>query len=343
MAQDLRLQQLSQWLESQPFAPQGELQSVSGDASFRRYFRFPVAAGQWLIAVDAPPPHESLQPFMAIAASYHKQGLVVPQVHAFDQELGFMVLDDLGDTLLFSQLTSESVARDYYQQALSLLPAVMRAQTTEVGPLPSYDKALLERELALFHDWLLVRHLGCQLTSAQQRVWQATCDILIDNALEQPQVGVHRDYHSRNIMVMDRSLALIDFQDAVVGPVTYDAVSLLRDCYVSWPDTLVQEQKKFLHQRLQTEQLLNDAVTPQQFSTWFDLMGVQRHLKAAGIFARLKHRDDKPGYMADVPRTLAYVSAQARAHSALQPFAELLHELLDQSQLLLEGSAPCEP
>lgn len=332
---DIRQQKLASWLETQPECPAGALQSVSGDASFRRYFRYPYA-GSWRIAVDAPPPHESLQPFMAIAQRYADEGVAVPLVHAFDETQGFMVLDDLGDTLLYSQLTDETAAATSYQQALTMLPKIMRVASTDQGPLPAYSEALLQRELDLFHDWLLETHFGLTLTPAQQQVWVDACDLLKDNALSQPQVGVHRDYHSRNIMQTDEGLAVIDFQDAVLGPITYDAVSLLRDCYVRWPDQFVAAQRAFLYQRLRTEKLLDNEVSEQTFTRWFDLMGIQRHLKAAGIFARLNHRDGKPGYMADVPRTLGYIKDISQGYADLAEFHALLTDILS------EASFSCE-
>lgn len=317
---DARQRQLAEWLGTLELRPRGALQVVSGDASFRRYFRYPHAE-RWLIAVDAPPPQESLQPFMAIAQQYQAAGLKVPQVHAFDEAQGFMVLDDLGDQLLLAQLDGLEQAARWYQHALELLPRVMRTATTALGELPAYDTAILQRELSLFKDWLVQCHLDMPLNAAQDKIWQEVCELLIDNALSQPQVGVHRDYHSRNIMVTGQNeLALIDFQDAVRGPITYDAVSLLRDCYLQWPATLVERQRTFLKQRLHTEGLLDAKVTDETFKRWFDLMGMQRHLKAAGIFARLLHRDQKPGYMADVPRTLQYLVEVSAEYPELQAF-----------------------
>lgn len=329
---DTRKQQLTDWLHDTNVAPNGALQVVSGDASFRRYFRYP-HQHHWLIAVDAPPPQESLQPFMAIAERYRENGIQAPKVHTFHEKLGFMVLDDFGDTLLFSQLSDEQAALDFYQRALAQLPAIMRITNTAVGPLPSYDRALLERELRLFSEWLMGQHLALELSDAQQDAWQQGCELLVETALLQPQVGVHRDYHSRNIMLIEdcSELGIIDFQDAVIGPITYDAVSLLRDCYVKWPSSVVSSCLAFFHQRLQTEQLLAPTVSGEDFEYWFDLMGIQRHLKAAGIFARLLHRDGKPGYMADVPRTLSYIVDISGKYPALTDFRDLI--LLVQQRL----------
>ena len=322
---DRRKQQLTDWLQETDMAPNGALQVVSGDASFRRYFRYPHQT-QWLIAVDAPPPQESLQPFMAIAARYREAGILAPRVHAFNEAQGFMVLDDFGDTLLFSQLTDEAAALNFYQRALAQLPAIMRVTSSSEGPLPRYDRALLARELNLFSEWLIKHHLALELNGAEQAVWEQGCELLIETALAQPQVGVHRDYHSRNIMLIENSteLGIIDFQDGVLGPITYDAVSLLRDCYVSWPRAVVSSCLAFFFQRLQTEQLLGPTISLADFECWFDLMGIQRHLKAAGIFARLNHRDGKPGYMADVPRTLSYIVDISGNYPALNDFRDLI-------------------
>ncbi|WP_417659798.1 aminoglycoside phosphotransferase family protein [Pseudidiomarina sp.] len=298
--------QLQAWCEAVTGYRQQRLQPVSGDASFRRYFR--TSDGhRSLIAVDAPPPQESLQPFIAIAQAYAEQGVNVPEVIAADEKQGFMLLSDLGSTLLLSELTEVSMS-GWYAQALADLTAIMRVQNTELGPLPNYDEPLLRRELDLFHDWLVGSHLGLSLSSDEKKMWANFCDTLTKNALEQPQVGVHRDYHARNIMVQaHQKLAYIDFQDAVRGPITYDAVSLLRDCYVRWPHDLVQQLSHDLYNQLQHQQLLPVAVSAEQWQRWFDLMGLQRHTKAAGIFARLYHRDGKTGYLQDIPRTVDYL------------------------------------
>lgn len=324
-----RQQKLEHWLNTQSLTPDGELLVVSGDASFRRYFRY-LHQGHWYIAVDAPPPQESLQEFLAIAAAYQQAGVPVPKVHAYNKEDGFMILEDLGDDLFYSHLQDERSARDYYTQALDLLPGVMRTIRSQDGQLPSYSDELLQTELSLFSDWLLERHLQLRLSPTELDSWLATCALLIDNATQQPQVGVHRDYHSRNIMCVEPSgLALIDFQDAVLGPVTYDAVSLLRDCYLSWPDELVCELSEHLYQRLQTEQILQSDTSLQQWQRWFDLMGIQRHCKAAGIFARLCHRDGKLNYLADVPRTLNYIIEVSAKYPELSDFHRLLKERIE--------------
>lgn len=320
---DHRELQLQAWCEAVTGYRQQHLQPVSGDASFRRYFRCSDGHRSY-IAVDAPPPQESLQPFMAVAAAYAEQELPVPTVVAADEKHGFMLLTDLGNALLLGELTSSSM-ESFYRQALTDLMKVMRVTETSLGPLPTFDRALLERELALFHDWLVHTHLGLQMTRQQQTIWVDFCAVMVANALAQPQVGVHRDFHSRNIMVQPDNLAYIDFQDAVVGPITYDAVSLLRDCYTAWPAADVHRlSQEFLHQ-LQIHQFVADSVTAEQWQRWFDLMGMQRHTKAAGIFARLYHRDGKSGYLRDIPRTVDYL-VHVSAH--YQEFADYRNWLI---------------
>lgn len=317
--------ELQAWCEAVTGYRQQRLQAVSGDASFRRYFR--TSDGQRsLIAVDAPPPQESLQPFMAIAEAYAEQGLAVPTLVAADESRGFMLLSDLGSTLLLSELTEQSM-QHWYGQALTDLQQIMKVLHTPEGSLPAYDESLLRRELALFHDWLVGTHLQLKLNADEQAMWQRVCDQLTNNALEQPQVGVHRDFHARNIMVQpEHKLAYIDFQDAVIGPITYDAVSLLRDCYVRWPQGQVQQLSQAFYRQLQQHQLLHKDVTEQQWQRWFDLMGMQRHSKAAGIFARLYHRDGKSGYLRDIPRTVDYLYSVAESYPEFNDYRRWLAE-----------------
>lgn len=317
--------QLQAWCEAITGYHQQRLQSVSGDASFRRYFR--TSDGhRSLIAVDAPPPQESLQPFIAIAQAYADAGVIVPEVIAADEQHGFMLLSDLGSTLLLSEL-NETTMPNWYRQALQDLPALMRVVHTAEGHLPEYDEALLRRELHLFHEWLVEKHLQLTFAKPEQEMWEDFCQVLIQNALEQPQVGVHRDFHARNIMILNQcQLAYIDFQDAVYGPITYDAVSLLRDCYVRWPQQRVHQLALEFKQQLQQQQLLDVAITSKQWLRWFDLMGMQRHTKAAGIFARLYHRDGKTGYLQDIPRTVGYLYDVAAAYPEFAHYRQWLAE-----------------
>ncbi|GAA5216128.1 aminoglycoside phosphotransferase family protein [Corallincola platygyrae] len=321
---DLRLDLLEKWANEQLDTQDISLSPVSGDASFRRYFRCQVNQQSYIV-VDAPPTHEDSRPFVAIAEAYLKAGIKVPELISVDLEQGMMLLSDFGDTLLLSEL-NEQTAGFLYSHALQLLPQVIRVTETAEGQLPPFDEALLAREMALFPDWLLNKHLGISLDDEERDLVDEAFALLIENSLQQPQGGVHRDYHSRNLMVCEDGLGVIDFQDAVVGPVTYDAVSLLRDCYVRWPDALVYELLARWQDLLVAEELLAPEIDEDTFRRWFDLMGVQRHLKAAGIFARLYHRDGKDGYLPDVPRTVQYIVDIAGCYPELSEFANWVEQ-----------------
>lgn len=318
-----REQQLSVWCAQQKGLDKVDLVSVSGDASFRRYFRFSLADDSF-IAVDAPPDKENNPPFVAIAQSWFKQGILVPEVLAADFDQGFMLLSDLGDSLFLPELNDES-AESLYQGAFSSLLKVQSSQQPNDYPLPPYDSALLMTEMGLFRDWYCQAHLGLELDDAQQAILQQSFELLRDAALEQPSVPVHRDFHSRNLMIIDgtHEAALIDFQDAVMGPVTYDLVSLLRDCYIAWPQALVHEWALDYAQKARQAGILQQS-DDAEFLRWFDLMGLQRHLKAIGIFARLNHRDGKSAYLNDIPRTLNYVKAVASRYPELAGFSQWL-------------------
>ena len=298
-----RLAQLERWLSEDLKLSYTEITPASGDASFRRYFRLH-RDGDSLIAMDAPPEREDCRPFIRIARELHAIGLHVPEVLEEDLGQGFLLLKDLGSRQYLPELEAASVER-LYGDALGAL-AVLQA----LGPtaLPPYDEALLSREMALFPDWLLERHLGMEIGEGLRALLDESFAALLEAALEQPRVAVHRDYHSRNLMITGRNNpGILDFQDAVYGPVTYDLVSLLRDCYIAWPRERV-ESWALGYQKLAFQSGVVADRDDARFLRWFDLMGAQRHLKAAGIFARLNHRDGKPGYMADVPRTLGYIT-----------------------------------
>lgn len=300
-----------------------ELSLLAGDASFRRYLRG-TTANRSFVLVDAPPP-ESLEPFVSVALAYAEAGLRVPDILATDHDQGLMAQEDLGDRLFGAEVTSVNAAA-CYQQALAQLPAIAGVRHTRLGRLPSYDEALLQRENQLFTDWLLARHLGIELTRAEQQLWQQLNRQLIDNALSQPQVGVHRDYHSRNLMWVGQQpeLAIIDFQDAVVGPVTYDVISLVRDCYVRWPAEQVTTWLEQARELLQSTGVLQPTVSAEQWRRWADWMGLQRHLKASGIFARLWHRDHKNRYLADIPNTIDYLVTVAAQYPELSAWSDFL-------------------
>ncbi|HEY5717455.1 MAG TPA: phosphotransferase [Motiliproteus sp.] len=325
---DSRQQGLQQWVGQQlaqlgvDLEPGWSLEVVSGDASFRRYFRVRSHNLSW-IAVDAPPDKEDSHPFVAIAHAWQPLEIHVPVVHAVDFDAGYMLLSDLGDELYLPHLNAAS-ADELYRKALLTLTHIQQCRAIGERPLPPYDKALLQREVDLFSDWFIPQLLQLNLSEAEQHTLQGAYEVLIGSALEQPQVCVHRDYHSRNLMLTESGTpGVIDFQDAVWGPLTYDLVSLLRDCYIDWPDDLVRGWA--LNYATQAvEAGIIAPVEDRLFLRWFDLMGMQRHLKAVGIFARLLLRDGKPGYLDDIPRTFGYLLQVSAHYPELQAFRTLL-------------------
>jgi aminoglycoside/choline kinase family phosphotransferase len=314
---DTRAQALRQWLARTRPDATGALAPVAGDASSRRYFRVATDDGASLVAMDAPPPAEDVGPFVDIGRRLAAAGVHVPAILAADHEQGLLLLDDLGTALYLDHLDGDR-AEWLYGDALT---ALVRMQTrTSVDGLPAYDAARLDAEMALFPTWWLAQHLGLDLAAARAAL-APTRAALVAAALEQPRVFVHRDYHSRNLMVTaDRNPGVLDFQDAVSGPVTYDLVSLLRDCYIAWPQDRVAAWLEQYRQQVRAAGLaLPGGDTLQR---WFDLMGVQRHLKAIGIFARLWHRDGKARYLADIPRTWYYIERLFGRYAELDPLAE---------------------
>ncbi len=320
---DPRAEQLHTWINSFFDVVDDSFSSVSGDASFRRYFRF-TAKNELgldevsLIAVDAPPEHENIQPFIDIALLLADHNLPAPRIYLASEEEGFYVQQDLGDQLLLGCLNNDN-AEQYYKTAMNQIIVLQRVPASH---LPKYDSALLQKEMALFSDWYLGKHLCKKLTDDDNKQLAATFNTLEKNALEQAQVFVHRDYHSRNLMLLeDEQLGIIDFQDAVFGPVTYDLVSLLRDCYISWPQNDIDHWVSYFHQQLECDCSLS------QFVRWFDLMGVQRHLKATGIFCRLNYRDGKSVYLNDIPRTLSYIKEVSHKYPELNYLNQLVSSL----------------
>jgi len=318
-----RQEELECWLREECGLNQFELVPASEDASFRRYFRIRLSDGTTRIAMDAPPDREKCEPFIEVAARLEAAGVHAPRVDGQDLERGFLLLEDLGERSYLDVLDEASVEA-LYGNALGALMS-MQACIDPAG-LPPYDRALLMEEMELFRAWLLETHLSMALTGAEGDMLDETFALLAENALEQPRVFVHRDYHSRNLMAgVSPEPGVIDFQDAVEGPVTYDLVSLLRDCYVRWPRERVEEWA-WGYFRLAVHSGVMREEQEAQFMRWFDLMGVQRHLKASGIFARLYHRDHKPGYLADIPRTLGYVVEVGQDYPDLEPLAAFVEE-----------------
>ncbi len=323
-----RENQLQQWLATQVTGELPELQPASSDASFRRYFRIETPEGSRIV-MDAPPDKEDCQPFVEIQQRLQKTGLHVPEIHAVDLQQGFVLLEDLGKTAYLDVLTEQTVEA-LYGDALGALRQ-MQLHADDHG-LPMYGEPRLREEMALFPTWLLEKHLG-RADALSAEAWQALTDLLVDNALQQPVCLVHRDYHSRNLMYLKPpgiNPGIIDFQDAVSGPLTYDLVSLLKDCYIRWPRARVLKWVEHYRQALEQAGMATGG--PDVFRRWFDLMGVQRHLKAAGIFARLLHRDGKPGYIADIPRTLGYITEIADEYPELQTIGALSHQIIQQLQ-----------
>ncbi len=280
--------------------------SVSTDASFRRYFRLQSPAKSF-IAMDAPPPQEDCLPFVRIAGYLEVMGLNAPRILEANLECGFLLLSDLGTTQYLERLQAAPEEADLlYRDAIAALATMQSRGAAYQAMLPPYDTNLLEFELSLFHDWLCGIHLGIRFSSDEEEQWRDTCSLLVQNSLDQPQVFVHRDYHSRNLMVTQKhNPGILDFQDAVEGAFTYDLVSLLKDCYIRWPASRVREWAELFYASIATDTQARTGM--EQFMRYFELMGVQRQLKAAGIFARLNHRDGKAAYLGDIPRTLSYI------------------------------------
>lgn len=329
---------LQQWLADHFSLPINAitLESMTGDAGFRQYFRF-LVAGQSYIAVDAPNDKSNNQAFINIQQSFSQQAIRVPELIAVDMENGFFCLSDFGDILLADVITPENMS-DYYSTAIKLLPKIATAQVNTNYKLAIYDQDFIKLELDIFTEWLIEEHLQLKLKENEKKELESCFDILSNSAVEQPQIVMHRDYHSRNIMLLNAdernqnkineniTLGIIDFQDAVIGPVTYDIVSLLRDCYVRWPDEMIEPLFKLYCLEIvkQIPELVQSIEDEAKWKRWFDLMGLQRHIKASGIFARLHHRDHKSSYLKDIPLTLTYI----QDISAMYPELSFLHSFI---------------
>ena len=295
---------------------------ASDDASFRRYFRGVVGEGSFIF-VDAPPDREDSRPFVQVAGLLREAGLSAPEVLQKDLAQGFMMLTDFGDRLYLEQVESAAPQVEaLYRDAVEGIVSMQRLGSP--AGLPFYSEVLLREEMNLFTDWLLPGQLALDISSKEERLIADVFDLMVENALEQPAAFVHRDYHSRNLMILDQgNPGILDFQDAVVGPVTYDLVSLLRDCYHRFPPTMVADWVETFRLRLIDEQMLG-KVSPNAFMRWFDLMGMQRHIKVAGIFSRLNLRDGKPRYLADIPRVVSYISEVCGRYEELRAFGRWL-------------------
>lgn len=304
---------LNKWLEEALCFKHYTLTPLAGDASFRRYYRLDQGSTPCII-MDAPPPKEAIAPFIRIANQLRQVGVHTPIIHASDLSQGFMLLEDLGDNLLLNQLNPQTVDH-YYQQALTTLVAI---QACSADNLPAFDQAFMLQEMMLFKTWFAEQYLQLTLSATEEELLTHAFTWLSQQIAGLPQVFIHRDYHSRNIMVLDghSDLGIIDFQDAMLGPLPYDLVSLLKDCYIQWPrDQVIAWATQFYHLSPQAQQL-----TLTDFIKAFEWCGLQRHLKVLGVFSRLFLRDQKSGYLKDLPLTLHYLMACLETCSELQDF-----------------------
>ncbi len=324
---DARVLQLTAWSRGVLGRSELEISVASADASFRRYFRARAGSQSWIV-MDAPPEKEDTAPYLKVAQMLAIAGVNAPKVFAQNPREGFLLLSDLGDRTYLTELADEGRADSLYDDAIAALVAMQVGCAAGVDQLPSYDAALLNREMELFPEWFVGRHLQIEIGSADRALLDEAFALLGDSALRQPRVFVHRDYHSRNLMVTERDVhgpnpGILDFQDAVCGPITYDLVSLLRDCYIAWPLQRVHGWLRDYRARA-GDAGLETGASEAEFVRGFDLMGVQRHLKAIGIFARLAHRDGKRGYLNDIPRTLNYVRTVLSSYPELKGLAQFI-------------------
>ncbi|MEM6405707.1 MAG: phosphotransferase [Pseudomonadota bacterium] len=322
--------QLLAWLRHACGLHQFTLTTASADASFRRYFRVHQPGQASQIVMDAPPDKEDCRPFVDCAARLHAAGVHVPHIMAQDLAQGFLLLEDLGDRLYLHELTTEN-ADTLYGAACRALIRMQSAGVT--AGLAQYDAILLRQELQLFEDWFLHAYLRLTLTPAEQTMLHTCFTALVEQAVQQPQVLVHRDFHARNLLVCATdSPGIIDFQDAVLGPVTYDLVSLWRDSYIAWsPERVDTWLADYTEQAIAQGMLTVEQGS--QMPRWFDWMGVQRQLKIAGIFARLHLRDGKSSYLADIPQTLAYIALAAERQSELRSLAAFIQQRCQDLQI----------
>jgi aminoglycoside/choline kinase family phosphotransferase len=331
-AADTRLAQLRDWLAGLDLVALDSIRPASSDASFRRYFRFDVAPahqaalGPTLIAMDAPPERENVPAFLKVDQLLDDAGVTVPAIVARDVARGFLLLSDLGTTTYLQRIDVENAPAMYSDAVNTLIRFQLHSQS---GVLPEFDRAFVLREMALFPEWFIGRHLGVTMDAAQGAQLEAVFEAIASNVLAQQQVFMHRDFHSRNLMFMDQgNPGVLDFQDAVFGPITYDLASLLRDAYISWDEELVLDWVVRYWQRAKQVGL---PVNPDidAFYRDFEFMALQRHLKILGIFCRLNYRDGKPLYMGDLPTVMAYVRKTANRYTALKPLVRLLDAFED--------------
>jgi N-acetylmuramate 1-kinase len=328
-ASDSRLADLTRWVFEDLGFARCRIEPASADASFRRYFRVSRDENTYIV-MDAPPEKEGLGPFLSVARALLGIGINVPVVLAKDPAHGFLLLSDLGKRQYLDEL-AEATVDGLYADALDALSQMQAADRTAAGELPPYGHALLMREMELMPEWFLGRHLGLELSTAERAMMDRLFEALTNSALEQPAVFVHRDYHSRNLLVTSAdNPGVLDFQDAVWGPVTYDLVSLLKDCYIAWPRARVRDWALQHRERLSARGVPVGA-SDAEFIRWFDLIGLQRHVKVLGIFARLFYRDGKSQYLKDLPRVLTYTREAAADYPETAEFSRFIAQRIDPS------------
>jgi len=316
-----RRDQLQQWLAGTCGLSEPVLCALQNDASFRRYFRVQQPSGSY-IAMDAPPEKENCVPYVAISRALRAQGLLTPEVIAEDLEQGFLLLTDFGDDVLLHQLKIHNPEL-LYTQALDALAILKNCPDVLDWKLKSFSADFMYQELKLFQEWFLGNYLGIILSKETEKMLEDFFEFLVNSAANQPQVFMHRDYHSANLMILpDNKIGILDFQDAYIGPITYDLVSLLRDCYIAWPEELVEKLV------LQYKNQLDLSVSNIEFMRWFDLMGLQRHLKALLTFARKYKRDNNPNYLQHIPRTLNYILKESELYSECKLFNLWVREVV---------------
>ena len=315
-----RLTQLQQWLDKLAPDTYSNLQSASADASFRQYFRVTNKKdNKTYVVMDAPPEKEDSKPFVHVTELLRSAKVNAPNIIAMDLSLGFLLLDDLGNKPYLDHLNNDTAENLY----IDAIDAIVKMQSID-AMLPAYNEKLLQTEMGLFETWYVNRHLDTKLNNQQKESLSSVFNLLIKNAKEQPQVFVHRDYHSRNLMITDiDNPGVIDYQDAVVGPITYDLVSLFKDCYIEWPREKVEHWLDLYLARITPTHFIEK----ENLVRWFDLMGVQRHIKVLGIFARLNYRDGKEQYLDDLPLVLKYVLDTCAQYEELQPLKRILKEI----------------
>lgn len=331
---DKRYLKLCQWLQDKYVDQRAllntqhelskQLVPLQGDASQRRYFRWNVTPQYAVIAVDAPPEVENTTAFVAIAKQWQLQGIPVPEIYFADSQQGFLLIEDLGDQLLLPLLNQDN-AQYYYGQAFNILQQIQQSTSffTDYS-LPAYDQTFLQRELDLFHEWFVVEFLKIELNAIHKKMLQRMFEQIIDCALQQPQVVVHRDFHARNLMITNDVLRVIDFQGAVKGPATYDPVSLLKDCYICWP---IEQVKHWWADWSKSLAVLN-GFSPEQTWQWFQWIGLQRHLKVLGLFVRLFKREKKARYLQDLPLVVKYVEQVILSESDFADVASWWQDVL---------------